>query len=306
MKNSYSLPDPRVIPIQLIFDEIKIRCGVAYNASTGKEIGFTSSKAAKSLKFVDEILSFIKESDNGEETETSLEYNEDRTAATYANVWRIRTYRNETWNVGYFYNDGYLDSDELLKQLLIILSSCEILNFHVKLQMSDSGGANARMIALLCKFANKKYINGPPSINNLQYVNPLEVNRSIWASLCSVHGLKSAKKCLADKKLLFNKGVHLSWQVIQDLYFLIKDDMRKSMNVNSLRGLKRSVAFPDAYTRQNVANAKSAFGEQIISYQLHLLASDLNCDSDVFDSILVKLSGLNGYSGEILNANLML
>ena len=76
MKNSYSLSDPRVIPIQLIFDEIKIRCGVAYNASTGKEIGFTSSKAAKSLKFVDEILSFITESDNGEETETSLEYNE--------------------------------------------------------------------------------------------------------------------------------------------------------------------------------------------------------------------------------------
>ena len=132
MKNSYSLPDPRVIPIQLIFDEIKIRCGVAYNASTGKEIGFTSSKAAKSLKFVDEILSFIKESNNGEETETSLEYNEDR-AATYANVWRIRTYRNETWNVGYFYNDGYLDSDELLKQLLIILSSCEILNYFILL-----------------------------------------------------------------------------------------------------------------------------------------------------------------------------
>ena len=64
------------------------------------------------MNFAEEIL-FLKKKVNEEETESYL----------YANLWLIRTSRNETWSIGYFFNDGHLDSDELFKQLLIVLSS---------------------------------------------------------------------------------------------------------------------------------------------------------------------------------------
>ena len=55
-------------------DEINVKCGVAYNASTEKESGFTASNNKRSLKFAEEILSIAEESIGGEEsTEGNVE-----------------------------------------------------------------------------------------------------------------------------------------------------------------------------------------------------------------------------------------
>ena len=67
------------------------------------------------MKFVEEILSLIKEGVDEELIKRSLECYDDRTAATYANMWRIRTARN-----------GMLGSFLLLGIwiMMIILNSC--------------------------------------------------------------------------------------------------------------------------------------------------------------------------------------
>ena len=115
-------------PVQLIFDEIKIKCGVAYNASTGKETGFTASKNQNSMNFAAEILAMVVDanpvgSDNSEEKNDGGNENEDEAegnncpdpsgaddegsslpnlfvprmaAATDANVWRFQTGVNQT------------------------------------------------------------------------------------------------------------------------------------------------------------------------------------------------------------------
>ena len=36
--------------VQMIFDEIKVKTGVAFNAATGKEAGFMASKNGKTMK----------------------------------------------------------------------------------------------------------------------------------------------------------------------------------------------------------------------------------------------------------------
>ena len=94
-------------------------------------------------------------------------------AASHANVYRLRTGRNETWNVAYFFNDGSLDAEDLLQQLLIVITACEIVGLKVKLQMSDAGGANQRASSLLTGTVNQRHQDGRPAETSLKYINPL-------------------------------------------------------------------------------------------------------------------------------------
>ena len=290
------------IVVQVIFDEIKIQCGVGYNAKTGKEIGFTSSKNGKMMNFAEEILKIAKEScsmddDTIRNEDEELEKYVD--AATYANVWRLRTYDNRTWNVGYFFNSGSLDSDDLVKQLLIVLLVCRFVGLQTKLQMSDAGGANSRLIRVLSK-NRKSIIQGVPEQSILKYVNPVDPSTNIWISLCSVHGLKCTKKLLADRKHLFNNGYHINWKVVIALYHIVNEHAKNPFKVHDLRGLRRSVAYPDAYSQQNVNDSKRVFEEDCISFQLQKMANDLNAEANIFDDILKDYYGNYACSGEIL------
>eukprot|EP00536_Pseudo-nitzschia_multiseries_P008597 jgi/Psemu1/20791/gm1.20791_g len=73
--------------VQIIFDETKDRCGVAYNPITGKETGFTASKNGTTLSFAGEILSIVEDNLSGEEARTNIEKDKDPyfEPATYAN-----------------------------------------------------------------------------------------------------------------------------------------------------------------------------------------------------------------------------
>ena len=59
--------------MQLIFDELKVKCGVMNNPSAGKECGFTAGKNGTSMMcFAEEILDVASPSLN-EEAETNPE-----------------------------------------------------------------------------------------------------------------------------------------------------------------------------------------------------------------------------------------
>ena len=123
-------------------------------ATTGKEIGFTSSKNEKMMNFAEEILTIAKEScsvDDGTIWNKDEIFGKYVDAATYGNVSRLRTYENRIWNVGYFFNSGSLDSDDLVNQLLIVLLLCGFVELQIKLQMFDAGWANSRLIRVLSK-----------------------------------------------------------------------------------------------------------------------------------------------------------
>ena len=150
-----------------------------------------------------------------------------------------------------FFNSGLLfDSDDLLKQLLVVITACELVGLQVKLQISDAGGANARMLALLTKTFNQKCLPGEnPSKDQLSYTNPMDTRRCIWVSLCSVHSLKNHKNMLVGRSCLHNEGKLISWNVVKLLYHMLNDDVHGSLNVHAMRGIKRSVSCPDSYTQ---------------------------------------------------------
>ncbi|OEU06332.1 hypothetical protein FRACYDRAFT_254884 [Fragilariopsis cylindrus CCMP1102] len=119
--------------VQLIFNELKVECCVMYNPSTGKECGFTASKNGTSMCFAEERLDVGSASLN-EEAEINLEEldsnipeedNEERGtyvgAATFANVFGLRTCFDQTWNVVHFSNCGSLDGNDIVKQLLMVI-----------------------------------------------------------------------------------------------------------------------------------------------------------------------------------------
>ena len=101
---------------QVIFDELKIKCGVVYNPKTGIPTGITASKNNKSMCFAEEILdlandSLILSTPDIDTTEQSLEKDDlnkvnndtnlesDKTylgVATMVNIFRLRTAFNQT------------------------------------------------------------------------------------------------------------------------------------------------------------------------------------------------------------------
>jgi len=187
---------------------------------------------------------------------------------------------------------------------LTVVTACEIVGLQVKLQISDAGGANARMAALLTGTNNQKFRPGKPDEVYLKYINPLTTKRNIWVSLCSVHSLKNHKNLLVGRKSLHNHGKHITWKVVQSLYHKLNDDVYSSRNVHSLRKLRRSVAYPDKFTQQNVNDAKVVFEEETIAYLLQFVADQLD-EEYYFDDIMKEYERKDGHSGEILDKKLM-
>ena len=109
----------------------------------------------------------------------------------------MRAAFNQTWNVGYFFNCGSLDGDEVLRQLLIVIIACELVGIVIKLQMSNAGGANMKATAYLINNKCNQLPAGRPKVECVRYVNPMTPTRYIlYTSPCSVHNLDNHRKQL--------------------------------------------------------------------------------------------------------------
>ena len=70
--------------------------------------------------------------------------------------------------------------------------------------------------------------------------------------------------------------------------------------MRELRRLKRSVAYPDNFTKQNVSDAKQPFVEDTIAYLCQLLADKMKVPDNFFDNVMKKYANKNGYVAELL------
>ena len=100
----------------------------------------------------DQLLELIR-NDNKNKNSNATKLNqpdktsrETDTMAKYVNLNRFVLFSGYSRNVAYFFNNDTLDSNELLKQLLHVLSFIGIEVFGVS---SDSGGSNRGLFALL-------------------------------------------------------------------------------------------------------------------------------------------------------------
>ena len=114
--------------------------------------------------------------------------------------------------MGCFFNSGSLDHDDLLRQILTVLTACEMVGLQINFQMSD-----AKVLSVLTGTVGTKIEKGAPSEESCRWVNPLDPSRHIWTSLCSVHGLKCHKRRVADRMLVSQKGTK-HWNVVLDVW----------------------------------------------------------------------------------------
>ena len=132
------------------------------------------------------------------------------------------------------------------------------------------------------------------------YTNPMAINRYIYISPCSVHGLKNYRNQLCSRDL-FNRGHCISLSVIQDLYQHLKSSFENLMNVCCLRHMSKSVSFSDYFSCQNFSFAKKTFGEETIAYQCQWLANKImKCSAHFFDKLMEQYRKKDGYNNELL------
>jgi len=285
------------VPVQILFDEIKLRSGVWYNCNTKVVHGFAASKNGTTISFAEEILSmasdYISDSDSPspEEANPSSPDNDSTSpdkdkssnyngAATHANVFRARTTQNETWNLAYFLNCGSLDGDELVRQILLVTTCCELVGLLVQCLISDAGGGNAGALRLLTGGKCSKLKTGIPFKESFSFVNPLSPEQNIFIIFCAVHALKAFRNQLWSSRekgtrFLTIFGSRIEWQRIVDLYHKFNSENKAESNVHQARFIKYSVAYPDSWSKMNVHDAKVPFAEQTLDHQCHWLAQKM-------------------------------
>jgi hypothetical protein len=124
--------------------------------------------------------------------------------AVYVNQWRFRFAYGVLHNAKFFFNDGSLDGDELLDQLIPVLLSYDLVGAKVIGIVSDAGGNNAGLIKLLRAGTRPNLQLEQVEPNLVTFVNPFDLSRRVAIWLCSTHNLKSMRNKLLASRLNYN------------------------------------------------------------------------------------------------------
>ena len=185
----------------------------------------------------------------------------------------------------FFLNDGTLDGDTLIKQILYVITCCELVGLQVQTLVSDAGGNNFRAFSLLTQAMITQLMRGFMARDGVSFTNPLRPNEIIFIILCMVHGLKAIRNQFyigqeppkGKRKLININGFQIKWENLVDLYHLVERNKNESRNVRELRSLVVDVIELDSWKKMNVHYAKVVFSyEVIICYQLNLFKMRYN------------------------------
>ena len=314
--------EDRTTPVQLMFDEIKLKCGIWFNCTTNEIYGLTPTKNATSLNFAEEIEAMAEECitednespnvgpiDNLDDVCVNLDDEETSYvgAASKANVFRARTGKNQSWNIAYFLNCGSLDGDTIVKQILHVITCCEMAGLSVQGFVSDAGPNNVRAFTLITRGKCLKLCKGLLKKDSVSFRNPLTPEELIFMILCLVHGLKNMRNQFfigrappEGKRKLVNNGNQIKWENIIDLYDLVESNQLESRCVRELPKLTFQAVDLDKWSKMNVHYAKVIFTDDTINYQLNVLRQKLGLNSNFFDNIIQEYCVKIGFEAELL------
>ena len=66
--------------------------------------------------------------------------------AMYVNLWRLRTTKNLAHNCEFFFNNGSLTGDKLLRQFLRVVGHCELIGVRILGLLNDAAGQNVKFV----------------------------------------------------------------------------------------------------------------------------------------------------------------
>jgi hypothetical protein len=210
---------------------------------------------------------------------------------TYVNLFRIRNVFNRAMNGEFFFNTGSFTGDDMLAQIIHVISCLELVGFTVKGTCMDAGGTNASLLkALMHQLIDGRWVDSETYVFN----NPVDPSRTIAFIFCAVHGLKAFRNTLlrsvpegsrnlklGNSSLGWEAGeASFGWKQILDVY----ERMEAVVNDNGYRPVRNfvhSVAYPDKASLMRVPDAKVPFLFDMIVFQIDELAEKLKCDDEL-------------------------
>ena len=258
----------------LCVDEVTIKSDLVWNVKNNEITGFCNvGTSSKTLK--DQLKRILANEDDDDSDYQPV----------MANQWRFRSVFNEHYTSEFFFNNGSLDSDEMMRQLLQVLTNYESIGVAIHGVCCDGGGANEGLFGM---FRENKSINDRQIIlgkDDVAMVNPYDPTRVVWFWNCQVHNLKNCRNALwrsfapdcrrrggslgkglsrRNKCLMrFLDKAPFGWQGMLDSYARQRE--RVTTNKAGNMHLSFQAVNLDGLTLMNVPLAKAAFSREVLA-----------------------------------------
>ena len=175
-----------------MLDEIKLKNRIVFNVNSNEMTGFLPDHLNTTSVYQD----IINESNKWTEKPSNK-------ISVYANQWRFRSTHNLVYTADFFYNNGSLDGNELIRQMMQIVLSYEFIGVKIFGIISDTGGGNTKMFKLL---ESHNIVKGPwPDTKCLSFENSIDKDRNIYIWSCGTHNFKALRNSIHRSQLTKTK-----------------------------------------------------------------------------------------------------
>lgn len=195
----------------------------------------------------------------------------------YVNVFHLKISSGLTHNAEYFFNGRSLTSDELLGQLLWIITCYEIIGTQIHAMNCDAGGPNTGPVNTIHN--EKKIPIGWLPEECVSFLNPVDPDHWVCIMLCNVNNFKNYQGALNqsepdDTRFFAKGGIGWGWPALTHFYHA---DVRVNANAPQTALWKSSVEDLDKLTAMCVPLAKHPFMYNTISFECGLIAQEMGC-----------------------------
>ena len=189
------LDENGLTPYKVMFDEMKMESGIAFNCKDGAISGFMCGKEgnfslSSSLKGLLQKLKNVKHQ-TPEKGSDDIDIGR---VASYVHLFRVQLCNGISRIVEFNYNDGCLTADKVIRQLVDVIIMLYGLKVDVYGINMDAGGYNHKVTMLLTKYT-KMTLKAWLDSENVEFVHPC-ADHPITVYFCNVHNFKNMRNAL--------------------------------------------------------------------------------------------------------------
>ena len=250
--------------IDWIFDEVKSTSGLMWNAQNDNFRGLCCGTTGSASDLKDLLNDLLSETN---------EQGKDDSSGIFCYQWLARNPFSSTLMAEFFYNNGSLDGNEIMRQFLIVSTSAAIAGLTTVGLLSDMGGGNERFYSLM-NDGKQIDIDDMWPEDNAIFTNPVDSSPNmpkIHACSCSTHGLKNIRRQLeksrhdgsGTRQFIDGNGIPYGWWIVKQS--LQRDKDRQAKNGTARTHLTNQAVYLDSFNTMRAGLAKAVFSDKSIS-----------------------------------------
>ena len=255
-------------PCRVMFDEMKMESGIAFNCKNGDVSGFMCGKEGN-FSLSSSLNGLLQKIENVKQTpEKGSDDTKTCRVASYVHLFRVQLCNGISRNVEFHYNDGCLTADKVVRQLLHVITMLYAIKVDVCGINMDAGGCNHRVAMLLTK-STRMTLKAWLDSENVEFVHPC-ADHPIAVYFCNVHNFKNMRNALlsstvdsfsgnGNKKRSFvdDSGVKFGWESVCSQWK--REQNRERIGSTRATKLTEKAVAPSNHTKMAVSPAKQLF-----------------------------------------------